>query len=105
MAGNTSPDNITYPTTGDGFALTTNLATMAASIQTAFTNRFASKQANTYVWANAAARTAQTGMTIGDIGYQTDTAFSRAFRREYGEPPAAWRRSRTARPVSAAAAG
>lgn len=31
-----------------------------------------------------------------DVGYQTDTAFSRAFRREYGAPPAAWRRSRTA---------
>lgn len=29
-----------------------------------------------------------------DVGYQTDTAFSRAFRREYGAPPAAWRRSR-----------
>jgi AraC-like DNA-binding protein len=27
-----------------------------------------------------------------DVGYQTDTAFSRAFRREYGVPPAAWRR-------------
>jgi AraC-like DNA-binding protein len=32
-----------------------------------------------------------------DVGYQTDTAFSRAFRREYGEPPASWRRSRAAR--------
>ncbi|MCY1396023.1 RCS-specific HTH-type transcriptional activator RclR [compost metagenome] len=32
-----------------------------------------------------------------DVGYQTDTAFSRAFRREYGVPPAAWRRSRLAR--------
>ena len=31
-----------------------------------------------------------------DVGYQTDTAFSRAFRREYGAPPAAWRRSRSA---------
>jgi AraC-like DNA-binding protein len=31
------------------------------------------------------------------VGYQTDTAFSRAFRREYGAPPAAWRRSRTVR--------
>ena len=31
-----------------------------------------------------------------DVGYQTDTAFSRAFRREYGTPPATWRRSRSA---------
>jgi len=27
-----------------------------------------------------------------DVGYRTDTAFIRAFRREYGVPPAAWRR-------------
>lgn len=32
-----------------------------------------------------------------DVGYQTDTAFSRAFRREYGTPPAAWRRREAAR--------
>ncbi len=31
-----------------------------------------------------------------DVGYQTDAAFSRAFRREYGAPPAAWRRERVA---------
>ena len=30
-----------------------------------------------------------------EVGYQTDTAFSRAFRREYGLPPAAWRRRQT----------
>lgn len=39
-----------------------------------------------------------------DVGYQTDTAFSRAFRREYGAPPAAWRRSRAARDASVASA-
>jgi len=32
-----------------------------------------------------------------DVGYQTDTAFSRAFRRVYGSPPAAWRRSQLTR--------
>jgi AraC-like DNA-binding protein len=26
------------------------------------------------------------------VGYQTDTAFIRAFRREFGSPPATWRR-------------
>jgi AraC-like DNA-binding protein len=29
-----------------------------------------------------------------EVGYKTDTAFIRAFRREYGEPPASWRRAR-----------
>jgi AraC-like DNA-binding protein len=32
-----------------------------------------------------------------DVGYQTDTAFSRAFRRAYGSPPAAWRRNQLTR--------
>jgi AraC-like DNA-binding protein len=31
------------------------------------------------------------------VGYQTDTAFIRAFRREYGAPPATWRRTQAKR--------
>lgn len=32
-----------------------------------------------------------------DRVHQTDTAFSRAFRRDYGSPPAAWRRNQATR--------
>ena len=28
-----------------------------------------------------------------EVGYQNDTSFSRAFRREYGQPPSTWRRN------------
>ncbi|TVO58525.1 AraC family transcriptional regulator [Denitromonas halophila] len=34
-----------------------------------------------------------------EVGYQTDTAFSRAFSREYGVPPAKWRRSQVEKKI------
>jgi AraC-like DNA-binding protein len=37
-------------------------------------------------------RLAQVAM---EVGYQTDTAFSRAFRREFGLPPMSWRRTQS----------
>ncbi|MHC8377761.1 helix-turn-helix domain-containing protein [Pseudomonas sp. MDT1-16] len=44
---------------------------------------------------------ANTLMRIAEeVGYQTDTAFSRAFRREFGAPPAAWRRSQEKKPMA-----
>lgn len=81
MPANTSPDNIEYPVSTDPVApLETVFANMANSIQDGFDgfrtdwNGFTATRAiQTFRWANDAARTAQTGMTAGDIGYQTDT--------------------------------
>jgi AraC-like DNA-binding protein len=39
--------------------------------------------------------TAPIGRIAEEVGYRTDSAFSRAFRREYGRAPAAWRRGQS----------
>ncbi len=47
----------------------------------------------------AASRLAESSDSIArigfDIGYESEAAFNRAFKREYGVPPATWRRNKT----------
>jgi AraC-like DNA-binding protein len=33
-----------------------------------------------------------------DVGYESEAAFNRAFKREYGEPPARYRKAQRAAP-------
>ena len=40
-----------------------------------------------------------------DVGYESEAAFTRAFRRECGSPPATWRRAAAAGPEAAGLAG
>lgn len=49
------------------------LATITAAMADAEADQVAVRAIQTYKWANAAARTAQTGMSEGDIGDQADT--------------------------------
>lgn len=66
----TSPDGISYWTSTDlGGDIPTESSTQATSVQNALNKR----QRYTYGWANASARTGQTGMTTGSTGYQIDT--------------------------------
>ena len=45
---------------------------------------------------NLLRRSALSVMQIAlEVGYETDAAFSRAFKREFGQPPASWRREQS----------
>lgn len=70
--GTTTPDGIAYLTTGSSVNPVTESSTQASSVQTALANR----PFYNFVWANAAALTAQTGMRPGDLGFQVDTGTS-----------------------------
>jgi len=65
----TTPDNIAYPNTTDPWATQSDLAATASSVQNALNKR----ERYEYVWANSAARTAETTMVEGSLGYQVDT--------------------------------
>jgi hypothetical protein len=69
MTSLTTPDNLVIWTVSDPDALSTASAAMQNSVQAALSVR----QIKNYKWPNSAARTAQTGMTAGDTGYQSDT--------------------------------
>jgi len=76
MSGTTSPDAIYYSTTGDAVDPATESSLQAASVQTALTSITTGRAQKNYSWANAAARTAQTGMATNDLGYQIDTTIT-----------------------------
>jgi hypothetical protein len=65
----TSPDSIYYADGTTPASLADITSAMATSVQNAMNLR----EAHNFSWPNTAARTAQTGMATGDIGYQIDT--------------------------------
>lgn len=64
----TTPDSIYY---ADG-TTPASLADITAAIATSVQNAFNLREMHTFAWANSTEKAAQTGMAIGDIGYQFD---------------------------------
>lgn len=85
----TSPDNIFYADNTTPASLATITNTMANSVQTALSMR----EAQSFRWANDAAKSAQTGMVVGDIGYQEDDD---TYYRYNGTAWVVWVRQNTA---------
>lgn len=104
MPANTSPDNIVYPLSTDAIApLNTVFEDLADSVQAALTAERtstdtrldaieATQQMYQYRWANAAARTAESGMRVGDIGFQVDTE---VYYRYTGSSWRVWQQAQT----------
>lgn len=66
--------SIFYRDTSTPASLETESALQADSVDDALTLAITgNRQIQTFRWANAAARAAQTGMVAGDVGYQVDT--------------------------------
>jgi len=104
VPANTSPDNIVYPLSTDPIApLNTVFEDLADSVQAALTAERtstdtrldaieATQQMYQYRWANAAARTAESGMRVGDIGFQVDTE---VYYRYTGSSWRVWQQAQT----------
>lgn len=73
----TSPDAIYFADAATVMDVTAISLAEANSIQTALNNKINNRrQIQTYIWADTAARNAQTGMREGDMGYQSDIDLS-----------------------------
>jgi len=66
----TLPDSIYY---ADG-TTPASLADITAAMATSVQNSLNLREAHNFSWADSTAKTAQTGMVTGDIGYQIDTS-------------------------------
>lgn len=86
----TSPDNIAYPSTANSYNPVSDMAALASSVQTALGKR----EGYTYMWADAAARTAETGMVAMSLGFQSDTKVT------YMYNGTAWKAWQTLEPVA-----
>lgn len=69
IMGATTPDGIAYLVSGSPINPVSESAQQASTVQAALSNR----ALYSYTWANASARTGQTGMREGDTAYQQDT--------------------------------
>lgn len=69
MAGTTTPDNLPYPDNGDNYNVTAAFQALAEATQIALDDH----QIYSYRWDDSSGRTAETGMRVGDLGYQVDT--------------------------------
>ena len=65
----TSPDSIYY---ADG-TTPASLADITAAMATSVQNSLNLREGHSFSWPNSASRSAQTGMSTGDIGYQVDS--------------------------------
>jgi hypothetical protein len=85
----TSPDSIYYADGTTPASLATITSAMATSVQEALNVR----EAHSYSWADTTARSGQTGMSTGDIGYQID---NQIYYRYTGSAWQVWAKAPTA---------
>jgi hypothetical protein len=69
MTGATTPDGLAYPEIGDSASPRVQIASLADTTQVALNKR----QLRTYRWTSTASMNDQTGMSVGDMGYNQET--------------------------------